>query len=891
MKSRLTVYKLATAMIFCLVFSACSQSTNLNTDAQGRYMLNPQENLYAAKIPAQDKAYIPIEVSYYNDPSSHMPFESVARQEFTPVKNKFNPGFYKGIIYIDVAFTPIPDKMGRDFMLWLGHEPLDFAELFIPQSDGSWEFAGRTGRLILNSQMSFQSWRLAIPFNKNDLLQTLDKDGREHLIIRTQAYIGAPINVRIIPRRQFLSQTHELLMKQFLILGMYLLATAFILIYGISQRNKIFIILGTSAVSFILLMLQQKGFGPVYLWNSVSSLPHSPRIIYYLSTLTFILVYIDFVLFTSRYASFSLPNKTIPLLIIIGIVFFGLCTTIQSPVIVYFIHTIGSIVLTLLSAISLSVVLCKKAKEMPRVLLITTLCWVTASLLICFVQLFRIIRPFCDSLPFTAFDSDRFIMLDVIFVLLMLPCVYNAIKNLRNETQQNYQQNKSIAKELSLYADATDQLLSMSNVILNTVRLPQTLDKKSEERTRALIESAALHETDILNALNVIRSHTTSSKIAIQLVPFFKSCIKALDNYFQQAEKLFEFTTDIPDETIVYGDERLIEFLFKSYLQTIVKCSLRWKPLQVQLAVKNGITTCTVRAKMIPGTGSIMQTMALETKIAKIYDGEIKEMSHGEETSFSLAVKLDTVPESKTENSFVKIGAAEAPLKINAQRTLSEKKDSILLVENNTETARLIRTYTDENKNLYFAPNGMEAWELLSTEKVVPDIIVMEYKLPLMSGEELLSKCRSHASIKNIPIIVLLSSQESTKRESILNSGAIACLIVPFDIDELFKTINAILNLSQMVQNTVISNIQNAMGTTMESREHSVKSLPTENQDYDTSLSSREKEIARLIAQGKNDKEIADVLNISPATVATHNKKIFKKLGVHSRVELIAKIR
>ncbi|MGN0729255.1 response regulator transcription factor [Treponema sp.] len=56
-------------------------------------------------------------------------------------------------------------------------------------------------------------------------------------------------------------------------------------------------------------------------------------------------------------------------------------------------------------------------------------------------------------------------------------------------------------------------------------------------------------------------------------------------------------------------------------------------------------------------------------------------------------------------------------------------------------------------------------------------------------------------------------------------------------------------------------------------------------------LSSRERQISELIISGKSDKEIADELCISPGTVASHNKKIFKKLDVHSRVELINKLR
>jgi DNA-binding CsgD family transcriptional regulator len=56
-------------------------------------------------------------------------------------------------------------------------------------------------------------------------------------------------------------------------------------------------------------------------------------------------------------------------------------------------------------------------------------------------------------------------------------------------------------------------------------------------------------------------------------------------------------------------------------------------------------------------------------------------------------------------------------------------------------------------------------------------------------------------------------------------------------------------------------------------------------------FSKREKDIVELIIAGKTDKEIASELFISVGTVASHNKKIFKKLEVHSRVELINKLR
>lgn len=58
----------------------------------------------------------------------------------------------------------------------------------------------------------------------------------------------------------------------------------------------------------------------------------------------------------------------------------------------------------------------------------------------------------------------------------------------------------------------------------------------------------------------------------------------------------------------------------------------------------------------------------------------------------------------------------------------------------------------------------------------------------------------------------------------------------------------------------------------------------------ENSLSSRETEVAQLIIKGKTSSEIADILFLSPHTVHTHRKNIFKKLDVHSPIELSEKL-
>jgi two-component system, NarL family, nitrate/nitrite response regulator NarL len=65
---------------------------------------------------------------------------------------------------------------------------------------------------------------------------------------------------------------------------------------------------------------------------------------------------------------------------------------------------------------------------------------------------------------------------------------------------------------------------------------------------------------------------------------------------------------------------------------------------------------------------------------------------------------------------------------------------------------------------------------------------------------------------------------------------------------------------------------------------------PAQSLELRVNLSPREQEIARLIAKGLPNKTIAAVLDISPWTVSTHLRRIFTKLGVSSRAEMVAQV-
>ncbi|MCB0208589.1 MAG: helix-turn-helix transcriptional regulator [Anaerolineae bacterium] len=69
-----------------------------------------------------------------------------------------------------------------------------------------------------------------------------------------------------------------------------------------------------------------------------------------------------------------------------------------------------------------------------------------------------------------------------------------------------------------------------------------------------------------------------------------------------------------------------------------------------------------------------------------------------------------------------------------------------------------------------------------------------------------------------------------------------------------------------------------------------MRSFNPEISNHPVNLSPREQEIVRLVAKGHSNKVIAKVLDISPWTVSTHLRRVFVKLEVSSRAEMVARV-
>jgi len=167
------------------------------------------------------------------------------------------------------------------------------------------------------------------------------------------------------------------------------------------------------------------------------------------------------------------------------------------------------------------------------------------------------------------------------------------------------------------------------------------------------------------------------------------------------------------------------------------------------------------------------------------------------------------------------------------------------------------------------AGNGRQAVEL--AEQLRPDVVVMDVSMPELNGIEATRRLAS--SLPHARVIALSMHKDSVYVREILRAGARGYLLKDSGAADLVAAIHAVASgesyLSPAVSNAVLDDY----------RRHVTNPIDL--------LTSREREVLQLLAEGRTNKEIAGVLNLSVYTVDAHRGRIMEKLNLHSISELV----
>lgn len=169
------------------------------------------------------------------------------------------------------------------------------------------------------------------------------------------------------------------------------------------------------------------------------------------------------------------------------------------------------------------------------------------------------------------------------------------------------------------------------------------------------------------------------------------------------------------------------------------------------------------------------------------------------------------------------------------------------------------------------ARNAKDALVYLST--TLPDLIVSDVRMPNMSGFEFARQLRSSTRTELIPIVFLTAKDELQDRIEGFRSGIDAYLVKPFEPTELIAVVANILRRLERTHSV----IANLVGNELQSEGEIF---------YDEELTAAEERIAKEVAKGLSNKEIANELNLSVRTVENHISRILDKKGFANRVEL-----
>jgi len=170
------------------------------------------------------------------------------------------------------------------------------------------------------------------------------------------------------------------------------------------------------------------------------------------------------------------------------------------------------------------------------------------------------------------------------------------------------------------------------------------------------------------------------------------------------------------------------------------------------------------------------------------------------------------------------------------------------------------------------ASDGLEAYE--KARELKPDVVLMDITMPRMSG--LAATRQLRATLPETQVLVLTMHEGDEFFFRVLQAGASGYVLKGASSDELLSGIRAVYQGGVYLYPTMARKLMSDY----------LSRLSSEQEGYDE-LTSREREVLTLIAEGLTTREIAERLVISANTVQTHRQNVMDKLDLHNRSELI----
>lgn len=206
---------------------------------------------------------------------------------------------------------------------------------------------------------------------------------------------------------------------------------------------------------------------------------------------------------------------------------------------------------------------------------------------------------------------------------------------------------------------------------------------------------------------------------------------------------------------------------------------------------------------------------------------------------------------------------------------MNNTKIRILLCDDHTLFLEGIKAILRDHPSLEIAGearDGRQAVELVKQLK--PDVLLMDVSMPDMTGFDATRRIREFD--QDVKILILTMHEEEELVARCLEAGASGYVIKDAPASQLVYAIETVQKGERYLSPVVLKKVVAGY----------VKNSQRPKTSYDR-LSTREREVLKLLAEGLSVKEIATRLNLSVKTVDVHKYNLMRKIDVHDRSELI----
>ena len=179
---------------------------------------------------------------------------------------------------------------------------------------------------------------------------------------------------------------------------------------------------------------------------------------------------------------------------------------------------------------------------------------------------------------------------------------------------------------------------------------------------------------------------------------------------------------------------------------------------------------------------------------------------------------------------------------------------------------------TEQGFDVGEAHSGEGALELAA--EIVPHVVIMDLSMPGMGGVEATRRLTATAPLARV-IVLTLSDDEESVVEAIM-AGACGYLMKDSSLKEIAAAVRAAYSGGSILSSSISAMLLDRLR---------VNERKKAKEYGGTGLAERELEVLGLLAQGKNNAEIAQELYVSPSTVKTHVSNILTKLQIDNRIQ------